>query len=253
MNRRIIVALDGMTGIEARHMMSTLRGEVDIFKVGFEMIARQEAGEVVAAANAHGASIFWDMKLHDIPATVAKTAAIIAQKVGVGMLNVHCSGSPKMMTAAREAVDPSWDVKLLGVTVLTSLDYDDLVEIGMIQDDPNRSTDPEWRDEQIQAKVLHLARLAQDSGLDGVVASPKETMAIRALCGPDFTIVTPGIRPIGSQKNDQVRTMNETEAILAGSDYLVIGRPITQPESGTPLEAAKRINDNIAHALEVRK
>lgn len=253
MIRKIILPLDGMTKQEALDTITEMDEAIDWFKVGFEMIARQDAGAIAEVAGMKGKKIFWDMKLHDIPETVALTTKVIAQTMGVGMMNVHCSGSMKMMAAAREVIDPAWGVKLIGVTVLTSLDFYDLVEIGMIQDNPNRVTDAEWRDEQVQARVLSLARQAKDMGLDGVVTSPKETMAIRGLCGQDFTIVTPGVRLAGSDHHDQARVTTPGEAIRFGSDYLVIGRPITQPKSGTPLDAAKRINDEIAQALEEKR
>jgi len=179
-------------------------------------------------------NVFLDLKFHDIPNTVAKACAAAAD-LGVWMLNVHTSGGRKMMEASvKELQKFGTDAPLLiGVTVLTSMGTEDLLETGISS--------------SIEARVLMLAQLAQSSGLDGVVCSAHEARLIRQAIGDDFLLVTPGIRPQGSDVGDQHRVMTPEKALAAGADYLVIGRPITQ--ASDPLKAMCDISDSITSWL----
>lgn len=165
-----------------------------------------------------GFDVFLDLKFHDIPNTVAK-AVTAAAELGVWMVNVHASGGPEMMRKAKEALEKYGDNAplLIAVTILTSMDEAELKRLG-VDKTPN---------EQVQ----FLAKLAKDSGLDGVVCSAQEASILKQTLGKDFKLVTPGIRPAGADKGDQKRVMTPREAIDAGSDYLVIGRPITQSQN----------------------
>jgi len=186
--------------------------------------------DAVKMVHDKGAKVFLDLKFHDIPNTVAH-AVRSAAKLGVFMMNIHAMGGSEMMSAASSAAaeaaaaNPGNRPILLGVTVLTSMDQASIGEIGV--------------DRKIGEEVITLARLAKDAGLDGVVASPNETSLIRQNLGKDFVIVTPGIRPAGSEKGDQKRTMAPDSAIRAGADYIVVGRPVI--EAKDPAGAAKNI------------
>ncbi len=184
-------------------------------KVGKELFT--SAGpKIVERFVGMGFDVFLDLKFHDIPNTVAKACAEAA-KLGVWMVNVHASGGRSMMIAAREAIDQCENKPLLiGVTVLTSLSAIELQEVG-VQGTPEEA-------------VERLAKLAQSTGLDGVVCSPLETAKLRKSCGDGFLLVTPGVRPKGSAQDDQTRILTPEDAINNGSDYLVIGRPITQAD-----------------------
>jgi orotidine-5'-phosphate decarboxylase len=224
---RLIVALDLPSGNAATRMAESLQGHVGMFKVGSELFTAEGPVTVCYLVTA-GHRVFLDLKFHDIPNTV-RAAAREAAELGVSMVNVHASGGRKMMEAALEGAGATGTVtgnearpKVLAVTILTSLDVQDLKELGI-------------SGTAVEA-VIRLARLAQSAGLDGVVASPREISALRQACGPDFLIVTPGIRPApalhhpvrgSAATDDQARIATPASAIAAGADYLVVGRPIT--------------------------
>lgn len=215
---RIIVALDFASMHSALDMASRLDPALCRVKVGKELFT--SAGPVlIEQLVARQFGVFLDLKFHDIPSTVAgacKAAALL----GVWMLNVHASGGRAMLQAAREALEGVADrPRLVAVTVLTSMADSDLADIGMA-----------GRTEDV---VLRLARLAQSSGLDGVVCSAQEARMLRNACGSAFSLVTPGIRLAESGKDDQKRIMTPAAALAAGADYLVIGRPVTQAADPT--------------------
>ena len=234
----ILVALDVESAAKAIELADQLRGSVGGFKIGKQLFTA--AGpSMVRELNDRGDRVFLDLKFHDIPNTVAG-AVQSAVATGAWMVNVHASGGSAMMTAAAEAAQKAADALsrprplVIAVTVLTSMNDQALREVGV--------------ERTMMDQVVHLARLAQAAGLDGVVASPLEITAIRKACGSDFQIVTPGIRPLrqGSGqaadqqgKDDQARTMTPAEAMAAGSSYMVIGRPITAAPN--PREAAQKI------------
>lgn len=229
----ILVALDVSSAREALAMADTLRGTVGGYKVGSQLFTA-EGPDIVRALTMRGDTVFLDLKFHDIPNTVAG-AITSASRLGAWMMNVHACGGPAMMTAAKDAADRVASAGaarpvVIAVTVLTSMDAATLHAIGV--------------DRSPLDQVVRLARMAQDSGVDGVVASPLETAAIRKACGPDFLIVTPGIRggAAGDAKNDQSRTMTPSEAVTAGASYLVVGRPITG--ASDPVAAARQIADD---------
>lgn len=226
---RILVALDVPSAEEATSLADRLRGVVGGFKIGSQLFTAAGPALVRTLVD-RGDRVFLDLKFHDIPNTVA-AAVSAAAALGVWMVNVHAAGGAAMLQAARQAANRGTGPApiLIAVTVLTSLDAKALASTG-VQDSP-------------LDQVLRLARLAQASGLDGVVASPLETAAIRAACGSDFVIVTPGIRGGGTQ-DDQSRTMPAADAIRAGSSYLVIGRPITGAPD--PRAAAARMAETLA-------
>lgn len=228
-NPRVIVALDYPKAKPALALAARLDPAACRLKVGKELFTA--AGpQLVQRLVGLGFGVFLDLKFHDIPNTTA-AACRAAAALGVWMVNVHASGGRRMMEAAREALDKSvHKPQLIGVTVLTSMDAAALREIG-IERSPRE-------------QVLHLAGLARQSGLDGVVCSAQEAAELRAAYGPGFTLVTPGIRPAGADAGDQSRIMTPAAAIGAGSDYLVIGRPITQ--AADPLAALQEINLEIA-------
>ena len=209
----IIVALDFPDMASALGLVEQLEPGRCRLKVGKELFTRSGPA-VVEKLAARGFDVFLDLKFHDIPNTVA-AAVRAAADLGVWMVNVHAFGGRAMLTAAREALAGAGRRPLLiGVTVLTSMDASALHEIG-IAGGP-------------QEQVSRLAALAQDCGLDGVVCSPREVEMLRQTRGSQFVLVTPGVRPAGSDTGDQKRVMTPQEAVRAGSDYLVIGRPITQ-------------------------
>ncbi len=232
---RILVALDTPDLARAKALATALSGLVGGLKIGKEFFAAHGPQGVREVAG--GQALFLDLKFHDIPNTVAGAlrAAVDLEPL---IVNVHASGGQAMMAAAAAAVRDAAAARgiprprLIGVTVLTSLDDADLDAIG--QRGPAAD------------QVLRLARLARDSGLDGVVCSPREIAGLREALGPDFLLVVPGIRPDWAVKSDQKRVTTPAEALSAGADYLVIGRPITGAED--PAAAARRIAEELAAA-----
>ena len=256
---RIIVALDVDTVDKALGLVKQLHPHVGCFKVGLELLTSEGAPTVVRAIREAGGKVFFDGKFKDIPNTVAGASRAVT-KLGVEMFNVHCFGGSAMMKAARQAAEETAKTQgrpcptILGVTLLTSLDYKDLVELGIYEElniaDPQELA--EVKRQRIERLVAYyLAWLAQESGLDGVIASPQEIQVTRKYCQPEFLVVTPGVRPFWAAIGDQKRVMTPGEAIKAGANYLVIGRPITQPPSeiGGSVEAAKLIAKEIEAAL----
>ena len=227
-SKPVIVALDFPDANSAMQLADRLDPELCRVKVGKELFTRAGPDLVRRLADS-GFDVFLDLKYHDIPNTVAGAVAAAAD-LGVWMVNVHTSGGSAMMQAARQALPGRGGPLLIGVTVLTSMGAEDLREIN-IQATP---------DEQ----VMTLARLADNCGLDGVVCSARETAALRQALGAGFILVTPGIRPAGDSANDQKRVMTPGEAIRNGSNYLVIGRPVTQSDS--PTDKLRQIMEEIA-------
>jgi len=226
--RKIIIALDVKNKEEARKVLESLP-EARVFKVGLELFTAEGPG-MIDLVKSYGKEVFLDLKLHDIPNTVAG-AVRAAVKHGVSMLTLHTSGGREMMKKAVETARETAEKEnkplplLLGVTVLTSLKDDDLKEIGF-----SAGT---------REQVLRLARLATEAGIEGLVCSPQEIDLLRAELGQEIKIITPGIRPAWAEAQDQKRIMTPAEAIKKGADFLVIGRPITQAQP--PAEAFARV------------
>jgi len=228
---KVLVALDFADADSALKFVAELNPIFCRLKVGKELFAVAGPDFVKRLIDLNF-DVFLDLKYHDIPNTVAK-AVQAAARLGVWMVNVHALGGRKMMTAAQKAlqeVDVERKPLLIAVTILTSMEQQDLAEIGL-QGSPKEN-------------VLRLAKLAQSSGLDGVVCSAQEVAEIRNVIKENFCLVTPGIRPAGSDVNDQKRIMTPKEAMDAGSSYLVVGRPITQSED--PIGVLKKINSSIS-------
>jgi orotidine-5'-phosphate decarboxylase len=228
-NERVILALDVENSEKARELIELTKESIAFYKVGMQLFTA--AGPAILDILAgYGKKVFLDLKYHDIPQTVAK-AVREATRLGVSMVNIHALGGSRMMRQAyATASENPKRPYLLAVTILTSLDEDDLKNDLLIS-------------QPIREMVLHLAGKAKDAGLDGVVASPEEIVPLRETIGYDFLIVTPGIRPDWAQKNDQKRTLTPKEAFDRGADYIVVGRPITQAPN--PGQAAKRLMDEI--------
>jgi orotidine-5'-phosphate decarboxylase len=235
----IVVALDVETAEQALSLVERLRGIAGMFKVGNQLFTA--AGpDLVRRILGMGEQVFLDLKFHDIPNTVAM-AAVEATRLGVSIFNLHTLGGSKMMRAAVEAVNEVVEREkllrplILGVTVLTSHTQDSLNEVGI--------------ERKLEAEVVALARLCAASGVEGVVASPQEIVPIRdAVDNSGFVILTPGVRPAGAALNDQSRVMTPSEAIRAGANFLVIGRPITS--AGDPKQAAQKILEEIEQASD---
>jgi orotidine-5'-phosphate decarboxylase len=230
---RIIFALDVAHFSEGQRFVGLLKDRVGLFKVGKQLFTH--AGpKVVDMIQQKGQRTFLDLKFHDIPNTVARASQEVT-KLDVRMFNVHAMGGREMMIAAAQAArSTAKDLGIpkpmvLAVTVLTSLDNQALRETGI--------------ESPVEDQVVRLAHLAEEAGLDGVVASPREIPLIRETCGKDFVIVTPGVRPAETAMNDQKRVMTPRQAIEAGADYLVIGRPILLAKD--PVEAVERIVEEI--------
>jgi orotidine-5'-phosphate decarboxylase len=228
---RIIVSLDFANGMEALDLVYKLDPALCRLKVGKELFTRC-GPTLVEQVVKQGFAVFLDLKFHDIPATVAG-ACRAAAGLGVWMINVHAAGGERMLVAARDATAKHHPRPLLvAVTVLTSLNDADLRQVGV--------------DKPVADQVFALARLVAACGLDGVVCSAQEATRLKKELGNDFILVTPGIRPAGSARDDQQRIMTPAAAIKAGSDYLVIGRPVTQ--AADPLRVLREINDEIKQA-----
>jgi len=229
MTSKIIVALDYEKESDALALVDQIDPSLCRLKVGKEMFTTLGIN-FVKQLHQRNFDVFLDLKYHDIPNTVAR-AVRSAADLGVWMVDLHASGGLRMMEEAKRILEPyGKDAPLLiAVTVLTSMEDLDLLQIGI-----NASP---------MEQVLRLAHLTQRAGLDGVVCSPQEVEIVRNACGEDFKLVTPGIRPIGDDFGDQRRVMTPTAAIRAGSDYLVIGRPITKADN--PVEVLRSINASI--------
>ena len=229
MTSKIIVALDYEKESDALALVDQIDPSLCRLKVGKEMFTTLGMNFVKQLHQRHF-DVFLDLKYHDIPNTVAR-AVRSAADLGVWMVDLHASGGLRMMEEAKRILEPyGKDAPLLiAVTVLTSMEDLDLLQIGI-----NASP---------MEQVLRLAHLTQRAGLDGVVCSPQEVEILRNACGEEFKLVTPGIRPIGADFGDQRRVMTPTAAIRAGSDYLVIGRPITKADN--PVEVLRSINASI--------
>ena len=226
MSNPIIAALDVPTANEALTLAKAIAPAVGAFKIGKELFVA-EGPDIVRRVRDTGAAVFLDLKFHDIPNTVAKAVTSAAQQ-DVQMLTVHASGGTAMLRAAQAAAGDNGPL-VLGVTVLTSMDQQDLTELG-IQKTPAE-------------QVHHLAKLATAAGLCGLVCSPQEIAPLREVLPAEVQLVTPGIRPAGSASGDQKRVMTPADAITAGADWLVIGRPIYA--AGNPREAAEAIRESL--------
>ncbi|WP_283130356.1 orotidine-5'-phosphate decarboxylase [Enterovibrio norvegicus] len=227
---KVIVALDYPNIDQALAFVDRIEPGSCHLKVGKEMFTLY-GPDYVRQLHARGHTVFLDLKFHDIPNTCARAVAAAAE-LGVWMVNVHATGGERMMVAAREALESYGKDKplLIGVTVLTSMEQSDLEGVGIAREP--------------QDHVMSLATLTRNSGLDGVVCSAHESSMLKTSLGSDFKLVTPGIRPAGSDAGDQRRIMTPVEAVAAGSDYLVIGRPITQ--AADPMAVLTEINASLA-------
>ena len=226
---KVIVALDYPDAASAMQLVTRVAPDLCRLKVGKELFTR--AGpRMVEDLAARGFDVFLDLKFHDIPNTVA-SACHAAADLGVWMMNVHALGGERMLQAAKEGASRSrYSPLLIAVTILTSMDESDLAAVGLAGSPLDN--------------VLRLAQLAQQSGLDGVVCSSRETPILRAHLDPGFRLITPGIRPAGSQADDQRRVMTPVDAINSGSDFLVIGRPVTRADD--PVGVLRTINSELS-------
>lgn len=229
-DQKVIVALDYDNQADALAFVSRIDPTSCRLKVGKEMFTLF-GPDFVRELHKRGFSVFLDLKFHDIPNTCSK-AVKAAAELGVWMVNVHASGGERMMAASREILEPYGKDRplLIGVTVLTSMEQSDLAGIGL--------------DVKPQEQVMRLASLTKNAGLDGVVCSAQESQMLKQSLGKEFKLVTPGIRPAGADVGDQRRIMTPYEAVQAGSDYLVIGRPITQ--AADPAAVLAEINASLA-------
>ncbi len=233
-DKRLIVALDFPDFESARACVEEIGDAVDFYKVGMELYYAC-GSRVIEYLKNQGKSVFLDLKLHDIPNTVASALAVLTRQGG-DILNVHATGGFKMMQAASLSVKDAAQKagipcpKLIAVTVLTSMDEEELTRIGI--------------NATAKDAVVKLARLAKEAGMDGVVASAQEASMIANACGKDFLIVTPGIRPAGSAAGDQSRITTPAQAFTNGATHIVVGRPITRAQDKR--EAARAISEEIA-------
>jgi len=237
LENRLIYALEARDLESAQEWVARLKDVVSVFKIGKQLFTK-EGPESVRVIQESGARVFLDLKFHDIPSTV-REAGYEAARLGVFMFNVHAAGGRAMMQAAKEgALRAAEELGsepplVLAVTVLTSLSDQDMAELGIAH-------------ERVRDQVIRLARLAKWAGLDGVVASPREVEDIRGEIGKEFLVITPGVRPAGSEPGDQKRTMTPGQAVHNGADYIVVGRPIR--ESQDPVAAARAILEEIKAA-----
>jgi orotidine-5'-phosphate decarboxylase len=237
---KLIFALDVDTVAEAERLVTLLAGEVGVFKIGKQLFLH--AGpDVVRLVHRQGGDVFLDLKFHDIPNTVAK-AGVEAARLGVRFFDLHAAGGSEMMERTRAEVaavcrrEALRRPRILAVTVLTSLGRADLRKVGVAAD--------------VGVQVTRLARLAQEAGMDGVVASPKEIAAVRGACGARFLVVTPGVRPAAAGADDQKRVETPADAMRDGADYLVVGRPIA--EASDPVAAARAIVADMLRGVAAR-
>lgn len=232
--QQLILALDVDSREKAEEWVHRLKSQLGFFKVGLQLFTK-EGPELVRSIRARGGRIFLDVKYHDIPNTVAK-ACESAAGLGVDFVTVHALGGKVMMKAAAVALKSTAErmrlprPRLLAVTILTSHDARSLKQDIGLRGKP-------------EAEVKRLALLAKSAGCDGVVCSPREIKLVRKACGPAFLIVTPGVRAAGAPKQDQKRTLSAGQAVAAGADFLVVGRPITEAED--PLEAVKSLAEDM--------
>jgi len=232
---KICIALDCDSSEHALQIVESVRNDIGFYKIGLQLFTR-EGPQIVHQVIALGCKVFLDLKLHDIPNTIQKSVESLVQ-LGVSLFTIHTSGGVKMMMAAASAAKATAEKchcdkpLVIGVTVLTSLSDNILAkELNVTR--------------PLEQHVSHLALLAQQAGLDGVVASPHEIQTIRNACGPYFKIITPGIRPTwASESHDQSRIMTPQDAIKKGADMIVIGRPIT--ESNQPRKSAEQLRQDI--------
>ena len=234
-DNRLIVALDFHNFDDVKKIVNDLGDSVNFYKVGMELFYRVGA-DVVRWLKENNKNVFLDLKLHDIPNTVAGGLCSL-MNLGADILNVHAGGGYTMMKTAADRLKEVAEIqnikrpKLIAITVLTSINQNDWEGLGF--------------QSQMKSQAVRLARLAQKAGLDGVVASPQEAKTIRESCGDDFIIITPGIRPAGAAINDQTRIATPAQAIQNGASHLVVGRPIIA--AANPVEAAQNILKEIAH------
>jgi orotidine-5'-phosphate decarboxylase len=226
MRERLIVALDVPSAGEAQKLVARIGDAAGIYKVGLQLFTA-EGPSIVRDLVSSGRRVFLDLKLHDIPTTVA-LAVKSAAELGVHMLTVHAGGGAAMLRAATEAA--AGRMNILAVTVLTSLNDDDMQEIGISG--------------RVSDQVLRMAALAQSTGCQGIVTSPRESKLVRKAMGEGFAIVTPGVRPAGADTNDQQRTATPAQAISNGASHIVVGRPITH--ASDPAKAAEAIISEMA-------
>ncbi|MBM4256083.1 MAG: orotidine-5'-phosphate decarboxylase [Deltaproteobacteria bacterium] len=236
--QRLIFALDVASMAEVKEYVSLLKDEVGLFKVGKQLFLHG-GPQVVRFIQNKGGEVFLDLKFHDIPRTVARTG-VEATRLGVRMFDLHASGSSEMMHQTLVDVNKVCRTenlrrpKILAVTVLTSLNKEDLKRTGVVTG--------------VENQVVRLAKLAQESGMDGVVASPMEIARIRRECGKNLLLVVPGVRSQGEAWDDQKRVLTPEEAMRIGADYLVVGKPIRDAKD--PREAARQIVREMEHGLE---
>src|SRR5438445_4650974 len=228
MRERLIVALDVSTAAEAQKLVQRVGDAAGIYKVGLQLFTAEGPGLVRELVRS-GKRIFLDLKLHDIPNTVAH-AVKSAAELGVHMLTIHASGGAAMLRAATEAA--AGRVNILGVTVLTSLNDEDMQEIGISG--------------RVSDQVLRMASLARSAGCQGIVTSPREALMVRKSLGEGFAIVTPGVRPAGAETHDQQRTATPAQAIGNGASHIVVGRPITH--AADPAKAAEAMISELEQA-----